>query len=154
MDFRITDAFTVSLAGLNVAEQRAVTTTTFDPQLNAPGPGLRGADQIRVKVKGVDVLKPQTGEIESGGPDTIALRFINTDCNEERFFVRHAYFLGAATDPDEGLKTTLKAEIDEEARESLRSDTFGPFAKPKSGRVVVKVINHLGDGVKKGFSVP
>jgi adenine-specific DNA-methyltransferase len=38
------------------------------------------------------VFKPLTGEIESGGPDTIALWFIDTDYNEESFFVRHAYF--------------------------------------------------------------
>jgi adenine-specific DNA-methyltransferase len=112
-----------------------------------------GADQIRVKIKGVDVFKPQTGEIESGGPDTIALWFIDTDYNEESFFVRHAYFLGAATDPYKALKTTLKAEIDEEAWASLRSDTARPFPKPKSGRIAVKVINHLGDEVMKVFSV-
>jgi adenine-specific DNA-methyltransferase len=112
-----------------------------------------GADQNRVKIKGVDVFKPQTGEIESGGPDTIALWFIDTDYNEESFFVRHAYFLGAATDPYKALKTTLKAEIDEEAWESLRSSTSRPFPKPKSGRIAVKVINHLGDEVMKVFSV-
>ncbi len=55
--------------------------------------------KIRVKIKGIDVFHPQTGEIESGGPDTIALWFIDTDYNEESFFVRHAYFLGAATTP-------------------------------------------------------
>ena len=51
-----------------------------------------GDDQIRVKIKGVDVFRPQTGEIESGGPDTIALWFIDTDYNEQSFFVRQAYF--------------------------------------------------------------
>jgi adenine-specific DNA-methyltransferase len=112
-----------------------------------------GADQIRVKIKGVDVFKPQTGEIESGGPDTIALWFIDTDYNEESFFVRHAYFLGAATDPYKALKTSLRAEIDEEAWLSLRSDTSRPFPNPKSGRIAVKVINHLGDEVMKVFSV-
>jgi adenine-specific DNA-methyltransferase len=109
--------------------------------------------QIRVRIKGVDVFKPQTGEIESGGPDTIALWFIDTDYNEESFFVRHAYFLGAATDPYKALKTTLRAEIDEEAWASLNSDTSRPFPKPKSGRIAVKVINHLGDEVMKVFSV-
>ncbi len=110
-------------------------------------------EQIRVRIKGVDVFKPQTGEIESGGPDTIALWFIDTDYNEESFFVRHAYFLGAATDPYKALKTTLKAEIDEEAWASLHSDTSRPFPRPKSGRIAVKVINHLGDEVMKVFSV-
>jgi len=114
--------------------------------------GLEG-DQIRVKIKGVDVFKPQTNEIESGGPDTIALWFIDTDYNEESFFVRHAYFLGAATDPYKALKTTLRAEIDEEAWASLNSDTSRPFPKPKSGRIAIKVINHLGDEVMKVFSV-
>ena len=112
-----------------------------------------GGDQIQVKIKGVDVFKPQTGEIESGGPDTIALWFIDTDYNEESFFVRHAYFLGAATDPYKALKTTLRAEIDEEAWASLKSEVSRPFPKPKSGRIAIKVINHLGDEVMKVFSV-
>jgi adenine-specific DNA-methyltransferase len=112
-----------------------------------------GDNRIRVKIKGVDVFKPQTGEIESGGPDTIALWFIDTDYNEESFFVRHAYFLGTATEPYKALKTTLRAEIDEEAWASLNSDTSRPFPKPKSGRIAVKVINHLGDEVMKVFSV-
>jgi adenine-specific DNA-methyltransferase len=112
-----------------------------------------GDKQIRVRIKGVDVFKPQTGEIESGGPDTIALWFIDTDYNEESFFVRHAYFLGAATDPYKALKTTLRAEIDEEAWSSLNSDTSRPFPKPQSDRIAVKVINHLGDEVMKVFSV-
>ncbi len=110
-------------------------------------------DKIRVRIKGVDVFHPQTGEIDSGGPDTIAVWFIDTDYNEESFFVRHAYFLGASTDPYKALKTTLKAEIDREAWESLYSDTSRPFDKPKSGRIAVKVINHLGDEVMKVFGV-
>ncbi|NWG25043.1 MAG: site-specific DNA-methyltransferase [Pseudorhodoplanes sp.] len=107
---------------------------------------------IRVRIKGIDVFKPQTGEIESGGPESIALWMIDTDYNEESFFVRHAYFLGA-NDPYKALKTTLKAEIDEEAWASLNSDTSRPFPKPISGRIAVKVINHLGDEVMKVFSV-
>ena len=54
-----------------------------------------GKDQVRVQVKGVDVFKPQTGEVVSAGPEGIACWFIDTDYNEESFFVRHAYFLGA-----------------------------------------------------------
>ena len=51
------------------------------------------------------------------------------------------------------MKTTLKAEIDEEAWASLRSDTSRPLPKPASGRIAVKVINHLGDEVMKVFAV-
>ena len=111
-----------------------------------------GKDEIQVRVKGVDVFRPQTGEIESGGTETIALWMIDTDYNEESFFVRHAYFLGA-NDPYKALKTTLKAEIDEEAWATLNREVSRPFPKPKSGRIAVKVINHLGDEVMKVFAV-
>ncbi len=108
--------------------------------------------QIQVKINGVDVFHPDTGEVRSDGADGIACWFIDTDYNEESFFVRHAYFLGA-NDPYSSLKTTLKAEINEEAWESLHSDTSRPFDKPESGRIAVKVINHLGDEVMKVFRV-
>ena len=118
-----------------------------DIKIEDAGDGL-----IRVKVFGVDVFKPQTGEVISEGTDGIALWMLDTDYNEESFFVRHAYFLGA-NDPYKALKTTLKAEIDQEAWDSLYSDTSRPFAKPASGRIAVKVINHLGDEVMKVFGV-
>jgi adenine-specific DNA-methyltransferase len=108
--------------------------------------------KLQVKIHGVDVFHPQSGEVRSSNADEIACWFIDTDYNEESFFVRHAYFLGAS-DPYKSLKNTLKAEIDEEAWSSLYSDTSRPFAKPKSGRIAVKVINHLGDEVMKVFSV-
>ena len=109
-------------------------------------------DQVQVKINGVDVFHPNTGEVRSDGAEGIACWFIDTDYNEESFFVRHAYFLGA-NDPYKALKTTLKAEINEDAWATLNSDTSRPFTKPKSGRIAVKVINHLGDEVMKIFRV-
>jgi len=108
--------------------------------------------KVQVKVKGVDVFKPQTGIVEYDNADGIACWLLDTDYNEESFFVRHAYFLGA-DDPYKSLKITLKAEIDREAWESLHSDMSRPFDTPKSGRIAVKVINHLGDEVMKVFKV-
>jgi adenine-specific DNA-methyltransferase len=109
-------------------------------------------DQIQVKINGVDVFHPNTGEVRSDGAEGIACWFIDTDYNEESFFVRQAYFLGA-NDPYKSLKTTLKAEINEEAWATLHSDISRSFDKPKSGRIAVKVINHLGDEVMKVFKV-
>ena len=111
-----------------------------------------GDGMMRVKVNGVDVFHPNTGEVRSDGPDGIACWFIDTDYNEESFFVRHAYFLGQ-NDPYTALKTTLKAEIDADAWSTLHSDTSRPFEKPRSGRIAVKVINHLGDEVMKVFRI-
>jgi adenine-specific DNA-methyltransferase len=109
-------------------------------------------EQIQIKINGVDVFHPQTGEIRSDNSDGIACWFIDSDYNEESFFVRQAYFLGA-NDPYKSLKTTLKAEINKEAWDTLNSDISRPFPKPNSGRIAVKVINHLGDEVMKVFKV-
>ena len=119
--------------------------------LSAEGDGASD-NQIQIKINGVDVFHPNTGEVLSDGAEGIACWFVDTDYNEESFFVRHAYFLGA-NDPYKSLRTTLKAEINQEAWETLHSDTSRPFAKPESGRIAVKVINHLGDEVMKVFRV-
>jgi adenine-specific DNA-methyltransferase len=108
--------------------------------------------EIVVEVLGVDVFDPKIGEIRASGKDDIAAWFIDTDYDEESFFVRHAYFMGA-NDPYKSLKTALKAEIDEDAWATLYRDTSRPFARPDTGRFAVKVINHFGDEVMKVFAV-
>jgi adenine-specific DNA-methyltransferase len=108
--------------------------------------------QLEVEIKGVDVFDPSTGEVRADDVDGIALWMVDTAYDGESFFVRHAYFLGA-NDPYKALKTTLKAEIDEEAWDSLRSAVSRPFPKPSTGRIAVKAINHLGDEVMKVFRV-
>jgi adenine-specific DNA-methyltransferase len=108
--------------------------------------------EIVVEVLGVDVFDPKTGEVRASGKDDIAAWFIDTDYNEESFFVRHAYFMGA-NDPYKSLKTALKAEIDEDAWATLYRDKSRPFPRPETGRFAVKVINHFGDEVMKVFAV-
>jgi adenine-specific DNA-methyltransferase len=109
-----------------------------------------GDGNISVEVAGVDMYK--AGQIVSSEPDDIAVWFLDTDYNYESFFVRHAYFPGA-NDPYKALKTTLKAEIDEEAWESLKRVRSRPFPRPAGKTVAVKVINHLGDEVMKVLAV-
>jgi adenine-specific DNA-methyltransferase len=109
-------------------------------------------DQIVAEIKGVDVYDPTTGQIRSASTDDIACWFIDTDYNGESFFVRHAYFTGAE-EPYDKLKRALRAEIDEAAWNSLYSTVSRPFAKPESGKIAVKVINHYGDEVLKVFEV-
>jgi adenine-specific DNA-methyltransferase len=108
--------------------------------------------QVEVEVKGIDIFDPTTGEVRGGDVDDIACWFIDTDYDEQSFFVRQAYFLGSR-DPYERLKRTLKAEIDEEAWATLHSAVSRPFSKPSTGRIAVKVINHYGDEVLKVYDV-
>lgn len=107
---------------------------------------------IMVKINGVDVYNPAKGEIISDNANDIASWFIDTDYNEESFFVRQAYFLGQKN-PYDSLKRALNTEIDKEIWESLNSAISRPFPRPKNGRIAVKVINHLGDEVMKVFKI-
>ena len=105
-----------------------------------------------VEVFGVDVCDPTTGQIRSDSTDDIACWFIDTDYNDESFFVRHAYFTGAG-EPYDKLKRALKAEIDEVAWATLYRTVSRPFPKPATGKIAVKVINHYGDEVLKVYDV-
>jgi adenine-specific DNA-methyltransferase len=109
-------------------------------------------DKLRVELLGVDIFKPSSGEVVSSEAGDIACWFIDTDYSGESFFVRQAYFPGADV-PYKALRTTLKGEIDEEAWDSLKRTVSRPFGRPKSGRIAVKVINHLGDEVMKVIGV-
>ena len=107
-----------------------------------------------VRLKGVDIFDPTTGEVRSSKKveDDIACWFIDTDYDGESFFVRHAYFLGGK-DPYEKLKAALRAEIDPDAWATLYRAESRAFPAPKSGQVAVKVINHYGDEAMKVFRV-
>lgn len=107
--------------------------------------------RYEVEIKGLDIFNPNTGELKPSGPDDIACWFLDTDYDEGSFFVRHAYFLGGK-DPYEKLQKALKAEINEEAWETLNSAVSFPF-KPSTGKIAVKAINHYGDEVLKVFDV-
>jgi adenine-specific DNA-methyltransferase len=104
----------------------------------------QGDDTIALKVNGIDVFDPNTGDIRSGDTRSIAAWFIDTDYNAESFFVRHAYFLGA-NDPYKALKTALRAEIDEDAWSTLYRDTSRPFPRPKEGRIGDQPFRRRGD---------
>lgn len=109
-------------------------------------------EKLVVKLKGVDIFDPTTGEIRSSKPDEIACWFIDDDYNEESFFVRQAYFTGW-DDPYNKLKRALKAEIDPYAWQSLYREQSVAFDRPTRGKIAVKVINDYGDEVLKIFQV-
>ncbi|MGH3623832.1 MAG: site-specific DNA-methyltransferase, partial [Sciscionella sp.] len=106
-------------------------------------------DGYVVEIRGVDVYDPTTGEIRSNNADEIALWMIDTDYNEESFFVRHCYFSGAGNDPYTRLKRALRADIDETAWATLYGTRSRPFPMPSTGKIAVKAINHYGDEVLK-----
>jgi len=49
----------------------------------------------RSSIRGLDVYDPTTGVVRSDSTDDVACWFIDTAYDDQQFFVRHAYFLGA-----------------------------------------------------------
>lgn len=112
----------------------------------------RDGDELTVEIKGVDVYNPTTRENRSSGTGEIALWMIDTDYDEESFFVRHCYFTGDV-DPYKRLKAALKADIDQDAWETLYKTKSRPFKRPEKGKIAVKVINNYGDEVLQVYDV-
>lgn len=108
--------------------------------------------QYNVTIKGLDVYDPTTGEVRSNSTDDIACWFIDTNYDDQSFFVRHAYFCGG-DEPYEKLKRALRAEVDEAEWSKLYSTVSLPFDAPSTGKIAVKVINHYGDEVLKVYKV-
>jgi adenine-specific DNA-methyltransferase len=108
--------------------------------------------ELIVELNGVDIYDPTTGQVRSSSTDEIACWFIDTDYNEESFFVRHAYFTGSDK-PMDKLKKAMNSDIDEEAWSSMYGTISRPFKKPSTKKIAVKVINHYGDEVLKVFDV-
>jgi len=120
-----------------------------------PDVEIRPADgdgQIIIEIKGLDIYDPTTGEIRASSTDDIACWFVDTNYNEESFFVRQAYFTGADK-PYEKLKRALRAEVDEAAWSALYATVSRPFDPPETGKIAVKVINHYGDEVLHIYEV-
>ena len=116
-----------------------------DVEIRRLGDGL-----VRVEIRGVDVYDPTTGQVRSSSTDDIACWFVDTDYNEESFFVREAYFTGAG-DPYGSLRKALRADVDEAAWATLYTTESRPFPAPETGKIAVKVINHYGDEVMKVY---
>jgi len=108
--------------------------------------------QVTVTLNGLDIYDPTTGEIRNNSVKDIACWFIDTDYNSHSFFVKQAYFTGEG-EPYEKLKRALKADINEEAWQTLYRNESVPFDVPTSGKIAIKVINHYGDEVMKVWSV-
>ncbi|MGH3937457.1 MAG: hypothetical protein ACRDTG_02310 [Pseudonocardiaceae bacterium] len=88
----------------------------------------RTQEGVVVDLLGVDVYDPTTGIIRSNDTTEIALWMIDSDYDDESFFVRHCYFSGGGIDPYARLKRALRAEIDDQAWDSLYGTRSHPIA--------------------------
>lgn len=102
-------------------------------------------DKWQVTVEGFDYFNTKTGQIESGGPDKIAVWMLDTDYDGRSLFPRQVFFPIAGE--NEGwarLAKTLRAEIDDELIEAYRGNVSLPFFPGAYGRIAVKIIDDRG----------
>ena len=109
-------------------------------------------DLYTVTIKGVDVYDPKRDEVRSDNADAIDCWMLDTDYSGEAFIARQVYFPGR-DDVYKAFKAFLKNDIDEEEWATVAKTVSRPFARPTSGQIAVKVINHFGDEVMKVFEV-
>jgi adenine-specific DNA-methyltransferase len=96
-------------------------------------------------VLGFDYFNPKSGEIESGGPDRIAMWMLDTDYDGRSLFPRQVFLPMAGE--KEGwarLAKNLRAEIDDEMIEAYRGTLSVPFELGKHRRVAVKIVDDRG----------
>jgi adenine-specific DNA-methyltransferase len=100
----------------------------------------------RVKLLGVDIYDPLTGEVQSTRGEDVAAWFLDTDYDGKTFKISQAFFPG---DPDawEKLQRALKAQIAPEAFEQMRGTVSFPFQPGEHQRIAVKVIDFRGNEV-------
>jgi adenine-specific DNA-methyltransferase len=100
----------------------------------------------RVKLLGVDIYDPLTGEVQSTRGEDVAAWFLDTDYDGKTFKISQAFFPGDS-DAWEKLQRALKAQIAPEAFEQMRGTVSFPFQPGEHQRIAVKVIDFRGNEV-------
>jgi adenine-specific DNA-methyltransferase len=96
-------------------------------------------------VHGFDYYNTETGAIENGGNDRIAMWMLDPDYDGMSLFARQVFFPMAGE--GEGwarLSKSLRAEIDEERIEAYRGTESLPFEAGTHRRAAVKIIDDRG----------
>lgn len=101
--------------------------------------------KFRVSVHGFDYYNTKTGNIESGGPDKIAVWMLDIDYDGRSLYPRQVFFPQAGAKKGwNRLAKNLKAEINEELIESYRGTVSLPFVAGNNRRIAVKIVDDRG----------
>jgi adenine-specific DNA-methyltransferase len=104
-----------------------------------------------VRLQGVDIYDPNTGELHQSRGEDVAAWFLDQDYDGYTFCISQAFF-PANKDAWEKLERTLKGTLDAEKFEALRGTVSLPFQAGKHKRVAVKVVDMRGNEVVRVIS--
>ena len=102
-------------------------------------------EEYRVSVHGFDYFNLETGDIESGDSDKIAMWMLDTDYDGRSLFPRQVFFLTGIGKKDlDRLEKNLKAEVDADLLNAYAGTRSLPFKAGQHRRVAVKIIDDRG----------
>jgi adenine-specific DNA-methyltransferase len=99
-----------------------------------------------VRLLGVDIYDPNTGELQQSRGEDVAAWFLDQDYDGYTFCISQAFF-PANSEAWEKLERALKGSLDPEKFEALRGTVSLPFQPGKHKRIAVKVIDMRGNEV-------
>jgi adenine-specific DNA-methyltransferase len=99
-----------------------------------------------VRLLGVDIYDPNTGELRQSRGEDVAAWFLDQDYDGYTFCISQAFF-PSDSGAWEKLERALKGTLDREKFEALRGTVSLPFQPGKQKRVAVKVIDMRGNEV-------
>ena len=111
-----------------------------------------GDGRIKVRVKGVDVNDPTPAKSAPTTPRA-SPPGSSTPTTTKRVSSSATPISSARTTPTRASRPPYRPISNSEAWETLYRAKSHPFARPSTGKIAVKVINHFGDEVMKVFRV-
>ena len=102
-----------------------------------------------VKMLGVDIYDPETGEVHSSSADEVPAWFLDEDYDGYTFRICQAFFPKEATakNPWDKLENALRGIVDKKKMEMFRGTISLPFKAGQERRMAVKVIDNRGNEV-------
>jgi len=109
----------------------------------------KGAEGLVVKLLGVDIYDPVTGEVHSASADEVPAWFLDEDYDGYTFRICQAFFPkeASAENPWDKLEKALRGVIDKEKMSMFRGTESLPFEGGSEKRIGVKVIDNRGNEV-------
>ena len=103
-----------------------------------------GDTRYVVKVEGFDYYNTETGNVESGSLDKIAMWLLDPDYDGRSLFPRQVFYPNSHNEGWKQLAKNLKGAVDEELIQDFTSDKSLPFSAGEHKRVAVKIVDDRG----------
>jgi adenine-specific DNA-methyltransferase len=107
------------------------------------------AEGFVVKLLGVDIYDPETGEVHSSSADAVPAWFLDEDYDGYTFRISQAFFPkgGTAKNAWDKLEKALHGTLDKVKMEVFRGTESLPFRAGPEKRIAVKLIDNRGNEV-------